>query len=52
MDGRVSDFDDIFILFIIVHLGSYSKLGSKYRKNILEDILLIYVLTNTNVAEI
>ena len=33
MDGRVSDFDDIFILFMKMEKKSCSRLGSKHQQN-------------------
>ena len=52
MDGRVSDFDDIFILFMKMEMESGSRLGSKHEQKILEAILIMYLLTKTNIAGI
>ena len=53
MDERVSDFDDIFILFMKMEMKSCSRLGSKHQqKTILEAVLFMYLLTNTNIAGI
>ena len=47
MDGSVSDIDYILILFM--KMQKESRLGSKHQqKTILEGVLFMYVLTNTN----
>ena len=44
MDGRVSDFDDIFILLMKMEMESCSRLGSKHtKKTILLAVLLMYL---------
>ena len=54
MDGRMSNFDDIFILFYengneVLHKIRQKKTN---KKTVLEPILFMYLLTNTNIARI
>ena len=54
MDGRVSYFDDIFILFFYDN-GDGVLLNTRLKtptKTVLEAVLFMYILTNTNSAVI
>ena len=52
MDERVSDFDDLFILFMKMEMKSCSRLGFKHQQNYLGPVFFMYLLTNTNIARI
>ena len=52
MDGSVSDFDDIFILFMKMEMKSYSRLGSKHQQKQFWGRSLHVSLKNTNIARI
>ena len=53
MDGRVSDFDDIFILFMKMEMEVLFKIRLQTpTKTILGAVLFMYLLTNTNIARI
>ena len=44
----MSDFDDIFILFMKMQSESCSRLGSKHQRKIFcNDVIFMYSLTNT-----
>ena len=43
MDGRVSDFDDIFILFMKMEMESCSRLGSKHHQKLFWRLFSLYI---------
>ena len=51
MDGRVSDFDDIFILFMKMEMKMEIRLQTP-TKTILGAVLFMYLLKKTNIARI
>ena len=51
MDGRVSDFDDIFIFFMKMKRESCSRFDSKHQqKKVVEAVLFMYLFSLTLVG--